>query len=116
MSAAHKFESFTASVFESQQDEIVVGKQPILADYGRELRSAINQLPPEVTRDLMGDYAEPGPSLITSIENAVTMREYSIENAQQVQNLDQSWLNGAQARNLDEQNLGADDIWNAPEF
>ncbi|WP_225694466.1 hypothetical protein [Pseudomonas savastanoi] len=116
MIAADEFQSFTASVFPSQDGEIVINKQPVLADYGRELRSAINQLPPEVTRDLLGEYGEPTPALLTSIEDAVTLREFAIENAAKETNLDQGWLNGVAPREIDEPNIGAEDLWNAPEI
>lgn len=116
MTSAQDFQSFTASVFPSQDAEIVIGKQPVLADYGRELRSAINQLPPDVTKSLLSTYGEPSPELITSIENAVLMREFAIENAAQETNLDQGWLNGANNRQqIDEASIGKADTWYEPE-
>jgi len=116
MIAAQNFQSFTASVFPSQAGEVLVAKQPVLADYGRELRAAINQFPPEVSRSLLSEYGEPSAELITSIEDAVILREFSIERAAQEIDLDQEWLQGAAPRHIDEANIGADDIWNAPEM
>lgn len=117
MTSAQDFQSFTASVFPSQESEVVIAKQPVLADYGRELRSAINQLPPEVSRSLLSEYGEPSSALITSIEDAVIMREFAIENSAQESNLDQEWLKGVPAReHIDEQNIGEEDLWNAPEI
>lgn len=116
MIAAQNFQSFTASVFPSQESEVLIAKQPVLADYGRELRSAINQLPPEVSRSLLSEYGEPGAELLTSIEDAVILREFSIERAAQEIDLDQEWLQGVSPRHYDEASVGAEDLWNAPEM
>lgn len=114
MASAHQFQSVTASVFPSQEAEIVIAKQPVLADYGREVRSALNQLPPEVSRNLLGEYREPQPQIVAQLEEAIMSRELSIENAAQETTLDQQWLQSANARRMDEVALGNDDEWNSP--
>lgn len=114
MASAQSFQSFTASVFPSQDKEVVLGKQPVMAEYGREVRASISQLPPEVSRELLADYREPSPQLVGQVENAILAREHSIEGIEQGANLDQQWLQGAAARRMDEVGLSADDEWNAP--
>jgi len=114
MASAQQFQSVTASVFPSQSAETVIAKQPVLADYGREVRSAINQLPPEVSRSLLAAYREPQPQLIAQMEAAIINRELAIESAAQEANLDKQWLQGANARRMDEARLSAEDEWNSP--
>lgn len=114
MASAQQFQSVTASVFPFQSAEIVIAKQPVLADYGREVRSAINQLPPDVSRNLLAEYREPQPQLVAQLEEAIITRELAIENAAQEVNLDQQWLQSANARRMDEVGLSADDDWNSP--
>jgi hypothetical protein len=114
MALAQQFQSMTASVFPSQNEEVVIAKQPVLADYGREVRSAINQLPPEVSRNLLAEYREPQPQLVAQLEEAIITRELAIENAAQGINLDQQWLQGANARRMDEVGISAGDEWNSP--
>lgn len=114
MASAQQFQSVTASVFPSQSAEFVIAKQPVLADYGREVRSAINQLPPDVSRNLLAEYREPQPQLVAQLEEAIITRELAIENAAQEVNLDQQWLQSANARRMNEVGLSADDDWNSP--
>jgi len=114
LTSPHQFQSVTASVFPSQATEIVIGKQPALADYGREVRSAINQFPPDVSRNLIAEYREPSPQLVARLEEAITSRELAIENVAQEANLDQQWLQSANAQHTDNLDLGADDGWNSP--
>lgn len=115
MPTAQDFQSFTASVFPSQAAEIVIDKQPVLADYGRELRNAINQLPPEASRDLLGEYGGTTAQLITSIEDSILLREFAYERATQQADLSQDWLNAADQHRtgIDEATAAADDQWNA---
>lgn len=114
MPNAADFTSFTASVFPSQAAEVVVAKQPVLADYGRELRSAINQLPPEVTRSLMSEYGSTTPETVYAVEDAILVREFAYERAAQAVGLDQDWLKEASPAHtgIDESVIGADDPWN----
>ncbi|MDR6712126.1 hypothetical protein J2W83_001721 [Pseudomonas hunanensis] len=114
MPTAQDFQSFTASVFPSQTAEIVIEKQSVLADYGRELRNSINQLPPEATRSLLSEYGGTTPQLVTSIENAILLREFAYERATQQADLSQDWLNAAdqQRPGIDEAKVAADDQWN----
>lgn len=117
MASASQFKPVLASVFESQTQEIVINKQPILAEHGRELRAAVNQLPTELNRELLSAYAEPKPAVVTKIEDAIVLREFAIENAAAEKDLDQEWLAGGKAlarNNINEQYLGADDEWNEP--
>lgn len=115
MPSAQDFQSFTASVFPSQAAEIVIAKQPVLADYGQELRSAVNQLPPEASRALLGEYGTASPALVSGIEDAIVQREFAHEHAARQANLSQNWLNAADAHasGIDESLAAADDIWNA---
>lgn len=111
---AMQFQPMLSSVVASQDSEVTIGKQPILADYGREVRLALNALPPDVSRDLMAEFREPTPELVSSMENAITFRELAIENATQENNLDQDWLSsGGTNRKISESALGADDEWNS---
>ncbi len=113
--AATQFQPMLASVVASQDVEVTLGKQPIMADYGREVRTAINALPPEVSRGLMAEYREPAPQLVAQMEGAIMSRELAIENAAQEQNLDQEWLaGGGKGRKVSESDASADDEWNTP--
>ncbi|NIF27690.1 hypothetical protein F3J44_15070 [Pantoea sp. Tr-811] len=114
MPNAQDFQSFTASVFPSQTTEIVIAKQPALAEHGQELRSAINQLPPEASRTLLGEYGAATPALVGMLEDAIVQREFAHEHAAQQANLSQDWLNAAdlQRTGIDESVAAADDAWN----
>ncbi|PYG97560.1 hypothetical protein CVV67_26430 [Arthrobacter stackebrandtii] len=115
MPTPQEFQSFTASVFPSQAAETVIAKQPVLADYGRELRNAISQLPPDATRTLLGDYGQASPALMTSIEDSILLREFAHERVAQQADVSQEWLNAAdtQRTGIDESAAAADDTWNA---
>lgn len=114
MPTAQAFQSFTASVFPSQSTETVIAKQPVLAEYGRELRNAISQLPPEATRSLLGEYGQASPALITSIEGSILDREFAHERAAQQAAVSQDWLTAADAHGtgINESAAAADDTWN----
>ncbi len=117
MALAQEFQSFTASVLPTQDFEVILRKQAPLADHGREVRLALTQMPPEVTRELLGEYGMPKPAMVAAIESTVITRELSIENAAQEVNLDKEWLaGGGLARRMDEVGLSADDEWNIPEI
>lgn len=109
---AMSFQGMLSSVLESQDSEVILGKQPILSDYGREVRAALNALPPEVSRGLMNEYRTPTPQLVSAVENSIMSRELAIENAEQGVNLDQNWLASAQPRGMSETALSAEDEWN----
>lgn len=115
MPNAQDFQSFTASVFPSQAAEIVIAKQPALADYGQQLRSAVNQLPPEISRALVGEYGTASPALVSGIEEAIVQREFAHDHAAQQANLNQNWLTAADRHTsgIDEAVAAADDAWNA---
>lgn len=111
-----QFQGVLASVIASQDGEVTLAKQPVLADYGREVRAAISALPPDVSGALLKEYREPTPQLVTQMENAIISRELAIEAAEQGQGLDQEWLaGGGQGRKMDEHTLSAGDDWNTPE-
>lgn len=114
MPTANQFQGFTASVFPSQDAEIVIAKQAALSDHGREVRAAVNQLPSEVSRSLLGDYKEFTPQVIASAEAAIMTRELAIENAEKEVGLDVAWLQSAATRRMDEVGLSAGDDWNEP--
>lgn len=112
MLQATDFKPVTASIFPSQTAEITLGKQHILGEHGAQVRAAISQLPPEVTRLIMGPYAEPRLSLFSATEAAIIQRELAVENAAQEVNLDKKWLSGAAPRSMNENSVGAEDDWN----
>ncbi len=114
MASPQDFRSVAASVFPSQTAEIVIAKQPVLGEYGREVRCAINQLPPDVSKALLAEYGEPTATLSAQLEAAIITRELAIENTQSGIDLDQQWLQGENARRMDEVGLSADDDWNSP--
>lgn len=107
---SNKFHGFLSSILPSQSSETFLSKQPVLSDYGNVIRSLINQLPPELTSQLTGDYREPTPDMIREIEDAILLREFSIERAEKEASLDAGWLASANT-NIDTDN---DDEWNIP--
>ncbi len=110
---ADKFEGMLSSVVESQAAEVILGKQPIMAEYGTEVRAIVNALPPEVSRGLMNDYQMPEPQLVNAMEGAIMAREVVVENATQKVGLDTEWLSNAGAgREISENGAGAGDSWN----
>jgi hypothetical protein len=116
MPSAEQFQGLLSSVIPSQDSEVIIGKQPVLSEHSREVRTALNAMPPDVSRGIIAEYSSPAPAMIASMENAIISRELAIENAGQEQNLDQQWLaDGGKARGTDENNAGADDPWNALE-
>lgn len=112
MAFAKEFSSVVASVFPSGQAEITISKQPVLADTGREVRAAISQLPPDVSRSLLSNYAAPEQKLVTSMESAIIARELAIDNAEKGVGLDMNWLNNGLGRKMSEVGLSEDDSWN----
>lgn len=111
-----EFQGMISSVIQSQDTEVILGKQPILSDYGREVRTALSALPPEVSRGLMNEYREPGPQLVAEMEGAIMSRELAIENVTQEIGLDQQWLaGGGSGRHISESSLSGKDEWNEPE-
>ena len=110
---ATQFQGMIASVVSSQEAEVILGRQPILADYGREVRATLSAFPPEVSRELMSEYREPASHLVAAMEGAIMSRELAIENAAQEVGLDQEWLAGSgNGRKISEASLSADDEWN----
>jgi hypothetical protein len=112
MPHAAQFQGMLSSVLPSQDAEVILGKQPVLADHGREVRAAISAMPPEVSRSLMSEYREPTPQLVSSIEDTILMREHAIDNAEKGIGLDQQWAAGdGPGRKLSEQSIGEKDPW-----
>ena len=110
-----QFQPMLSTIVSSQEVEVTLGKQPIMAEYGREVRNALNAFPPEVSRGLMAEYQEPAPAIVAQMEGAILAREHAIENAGQEQTLDQEWLSGGgPGRKIREADAGAEDEWNAP--
>jgi len=114
MATPQDFKSMGISMFPSQEREIILGKQPVLAAYGAGVREAVRKLPPEVSRDLLSEYKAPSSALISSLENSIIEREFAIENAEKGINLDQEWAKGGAARRMDEVGLAGEDPWNTP--
>ncbi len=112
---ASQFEPMLSTVVASQSTEVTLGRQPIMAEYGGEVRKAINALPTELSRGLMAEYKEPAPQLLAELEGSIMSRELAIENAAQEKTIDQEWLSGAGAgRKIDESNIGEKDAWLEP--
>lgn len=110
---ASDFQGMISTVLQSQSNEVILGKQPVLSDYGREVRASLSALPPEVTNALMNEYRTPTPQLMDSMAAAIIQRELGIENVEQGVGLDQEWLKGAGAgRSMSESSVGNDDPWN----
>jgi hypothetical protein len=108
-------QGFIATIYESPEVEpLQISREPILADFAREVRLALNQFPPEITRELLATYGRPSPELIERMADVVAAREQVMENIAQGTNLDSQWLRGENGRGMDERNIGADDDWNAP--
>jgi hypothetical protein len=115
MPSAQQFQGMLASVVQSQDQEVILGKQAVLSEHGREVRAAISAFPPEVSRALMSEYREPSPQLVNGIESAIMSRELAIENAEKGVGLDQEWASGGgSGRHLNENDAGAVDPWNEP--
>ena len=113
----HDFKPFVGSaVFASQDREIILGKQAVLANVGREVRGALNELSGDIANDLVSAYKPASPQLVSAIENSILAREFSIENMESGATLDNGWANGDEGlnRRMDEAGLGADDPWNTP--
>lgn len=114
MATPADFRSLGLSVFPSQEREIILGKQPVLADHGASVREAINKLPPEVSKALLAEYGPPGPAVIESVKDTILLREFAIENAEKGASLDHEWASGGMQRRMDEIGLSEEDPWNAP--
>lgn len=114
MATAADFKSLGISVFSSQDREIILGKQAVLADHGSSVREAINKLPPEVSKALLAEYGMPGPAVIEGVKDTILLREFAIENAEKGTNLDHEWASGGVQRRMDEVGLSENDSWNTP--
>ena len=116
MVTPQEFKSMGISIFPSQDQEIILGKQPVLAEYGAGVREAVRKLPPEVSKELLSDYRQLSPTLITALEDSIIEREFAIESAEKGANLDVEWLKGGGVgRRMDEVGLSDEDSWNTPE-
>lgn len=104
------FQGFIGSVLASQDTETYLSKQPVLASYGNAIKSLFSQLPPELSGLLMGAYNQPTPDIIKQIEDAILLREYAIERAENEANLEKGWLEAANAEGTQ---IGYDDEWNS---
>lgn len=110
---ASDFQGMISTVLQSQFNEVILGKQPVLSDYGREVRAALSALPPDVTNALMSEYRAPTLQLMDTMAAAIIQRELGIEQIEQGVGLDQEWLKGAGAgRSMSESSVGNDDPWN----
>ena len=110
---AESFQPMLSSVIKSPDTVVTLGKQPVLAELAKGVRTMLNAMPPEVTRELLSEYRAPTPQLLSAMESAVMSRELAIENATQESNLDQEWLaNGGENRTISEPTLSANDDWN----
>lgn len=108
-----QFEGMLSSVIESQGAEVALGKQPVLADYGREVRLALNALAPEASAALTAGYQTPPAPLLDAMAQTIGARGEATDNAAQQRGIDQQWL-GTQggARHINEGALAGGDSWN----
>jgi len=108
-----QFEGMLSSVIESQDAEVALGKQPVLADYGREVRLALNALPAEASAALTAGYQAPAAPLLEAMAQAIGARGEANDNAAQQRGIDQQWL-GTEggARHINEGALAGGDSWN----
>ncbi|WP_323025718.1 hypothetical protein [Castellaniella sp.] len=112
MATAQEFKSMGISIFASQDREIILSKQPVLAEYGAGVREALRKLPAEVSKSLLAEYGPASPGLITSLEESIVAREFALENAASGVNLDRDWAKGGVDRRMDEVGLSEADAWN----
>jgi hypothetical protein len=97
-------------------EQVFMGKQSALSDQSRDIRAAMNMMPPEVSKGIINAYELPKPALIVQIEQTIVSRELSIDNVNQGVTLDKEWASGAgQSRSIDEEVIGEKDNWNEPE-
>lgn len=114
MATTQQFQSMGVSIFPSQDREIILGKQPVLAEYGAGIREAIKKLPADVSKSLLAEYGAPPAALITSLEQSIIAREFAIDMTEKGVNLDQEWAKGGVNRRMDEVGLSDEDPWNEP--
>jgi len=106
------FKPTGASVLPSRDFEVIINKQPVLASMGREVRTTLSQLEPELANLMLNQYAEPQDSLVQSIQAALIERELSIDIDEN--SLDTGYFNGATQRRMDEVGLSSSDDWDIP--
>jgi len=75
MPRAADFRPFTAAISPSPEKEVLVAKQAVLAEHGREVRAAIRQLEPEVSGALLDHYTMPTEEAVSEIEMAIADHE-----------------------------------------
>jgi len=103
------------TVLTSQDNEVILGKQPIMAEYGREVRVMLSKLPPEITKELISEYKVSTPEFSEKMEQAIMAREFVNENVAHENNLDKKWLSAhGSGRKFSEQALSVADEWNSP--
>ncbi len=103
-----------SSVVQSQDAEVTIAKQPIMAEIGREVRAIVNAMPAEVSSGLMTAYVEPAAHVMTAMEVAISAREMVVDNASQEKGIDSQWLsNAGPGREISESVAAAGDEWNA---
>jgi hypothetical protein len=109
--SAFQFQGMIASIIPSQTIEVLLGKQPALADYGRELRVTLNAMPPHVSLKLVNDLRLPVVQLLRDLEEAIIARELAVGGADRTGPLHISG-SGAGVRRVDEIRFSASDDWN----
>lgn len=109
-----QFEGMLPSVVQSQESEVTLAKQPVMADYGREVRAIVSALPPEVSAGLLNSYQPPAPPVMAAMEGAIAARELAADHVSQNIGVDQTWLAQPGAgRAISENQMGARDDWNS---
>ena len=72
---AESFQPMLSSVIKSPDTVVTLGKQPVLAELAKGVRTMLNAMPPEVTRELLSEYRAPTPQLLSAMESALMSRE-----------------------------------------
>jgi len=112
MVSPQKFQGMIASIFPSQSAEVILEKQPILASYGREIHSIINQLPSETAYSLFAKYSKPTSELITQLEEAFISRELMTDLVIQEVGIDKKWFESVNTLYTNEKDTNDIDEWN----
>lgn len=112
MMSASAFRPMGASIFESPQREVIVGKQAIMANYGHEVRGLLAQFDSELTKNMVSAYQEIEQDVLAQVEATMIERELNVkvdENA-----LDADYFNAGNKERFNQVGLSDKDDWDTP--
>lgn len=112
MTSMATFKPLGASIFPTQDFEVIAAKQPVLASMGACVRSVLAQMEPELNNRLLAEYGDPQPDVVRSLEASLIQRELSLDVDEN--ELDMAYFNGATSRRMSEVGLSASDEWDSP--